>query len=151
MVELPEGNDIFPGLCVPSCIAWVDVCYCCFFKAVNRQQRITMFWLHEADIVVKREREKSHAIGYPVISTKRDWLTRPDSITSCYLCSWSSLHLAVLWEIFDCGKFEEMFFVYCANCCIHFNFLCFYIFILTVGSKEIKESWKHFTIKFWNY
>lgn len=54
-MELPEGIDIFPGLCVLPCIAWVDVCYCCFFKAVNRQQRITMFWLHQADIVAKRE------------------------------------------------------------------------------------------------
>ncbi len=150
MVELPEGNDIFPGLCVPSCIAWVDVCYCCFFKAVNRQQRITMFWLHEADIVVKRERKESRYR----LSCHLDWAWLAHS------ARFDNIMLSVLMEFFtssctlgdfDCGKFEEMFFVYCANCCIHFNFLCFYIFILTVGSKEIKESWKHFTIKFWNY
>jgi len=135
-VELPEGIDIFLGLCVLPCIAWVDVCYCCFSKAVNRQQKITMFWLHQADISAKREvgKEARYTVGYPPISPKRDWLTHTDSITSCYLCSWSSIHLVVHWEISDSGKSGQIGLM-CQFYTIDFSVLFSIYCILTVGSK----------------
>lgn len=110
--DLPEGINILSCLCLLSCIAWVDVCYCCSFKESNRQQRITMFWLHETDIVAKREDGKSHAIGYRLIWTKTDWLTRTDWITSA-ICAHEDV-LAVLQEIrgYTCAEeFERKLFL----------------------------------------